>query len=329
MPANLPPQYFETEKKLKSAKSPEEKIEIMEELLSIVPKHKGTEKIQAQLKSKISKLKDQIQKKSKTTSKGPSFHIEKAGAGQVILIGPPNAGKSSLIDSLTNAEPEIGVYPFTTPTPFPAMMEYENVQIQLIDTPPIMSDYIDTWHHELVKGADGVLLVIDSSSPHPQEDISTVLEKLRENRVEIVTQNQQESGGARYFYTPSLVVVNKIDHPSANKDLSSLKNTFKDQLEFISVSASTKQGLEELKEKTFHLLNVLRVYSKSPGKKVDTSEPFVFKKGSSVMDMAEAVHKDFAQKLKYARIWGKDKYKGQKVNREYILQDEDIIELHI
>ncbi|MBS3818818.1 50S ribosome-binding GTPase [bacterium] len=329
MPANLPPQYFETEKKLKSAKSPEEKKEIMEELLSIVPKHKGTEKIQAQLKSKISKLKDQIQKKPKTASHGPTYHIEKAGAGQVVLIGPPNAGKSSLIASLTNAEPEIQNYPFTTPIPFPAMMEYKNVQIQLIDTPPIMSDYIDTWHHELVKGADGVLLVIDLSNPHLEKDIYTVLEKLRENRVEIVTQNQQGSDGARYFYSPSLVVANKNDHPSAQKNLFSPKKTFESQLEFISVSTFKKTRLEELKEKIFKLLNVLRVYSKTPGKKVDYNEPFVFKKGSSVMDMAETVHRDFARKLKYARIWGKDKYKGQKVNREYILQDEDIIELHI
>jgi len=329
MPANLTPQYFETEKKLKTAKTPQEKTRILEELLSIVPKHKGTEKLQALLKTKIAKLKSAAQKKPSIAKHGPTYHIDKAGAGQIVLIGPPNAGKSMLIKSLTNANPEIGDYPFTTRMPYPAMMQYENIQIQLIDTPPITPDYMEIWHSELIKLADGILLLLDLTSQNQAEILHPLLDKLKEKKIELINEDLTIPSEAPLFYKRALIVANKTDLPSAEENLNSLKKVLNPGFSAIPVSARRGEGLEHLKKKLFSILHVIRVYSKIPGKKVGFEEPFTLKKGSSVMGLARAVHKDFAHNLRFARIWSENKYQGQKVNRDHILEDEDIIELHI
>ena len=329
MPANLPPQYFEKEKELKKAKTPQERIAILEELLAIVPKHKGTEKLQALLKTKIAKLRSQSQKRPTVARHTATFQIEKTGAGQVVVIGSPNTGKSSLIKSLTNANPDIGDYPFTTRIPSPAMMPYENIQIQLVDMPPITQDYFEFWQAELIKAADAVLLVLDLSHPDPAEDFLTLLAKLEEKRIALVPRLHTIPQDMQQFMKKTLIIANKIDHPRAEKNLDVIKDFIDPGFQAIPVSTNSKNTIEDLKEKIYILLDVIRVYSKIPGKKVDHNDPYVFKKGSSLMDMAKAVHKDFAQKLKFARIWGKNKYQGQKVNRSYVLEDEDIIELHI
>jgi ribosome-interacting GTPase 1 len=329
MPANLPPQYFETEKKLRTAKTIQEKVSILEELLSIVPKHKGTEKLQALLKTKIAKLKSQSQKRPSIARHGPASHIEKTGAGQIILVGPPNSGKSSLVKALTNASPEIGDYPFTTHSASPAMMKYENIQIQLIDTPPVTAEYMDQVHTELIKGADALLIILDLSAPAPHKVSQTLLEKLEEKRIEIAEKGKDILLEQQQFLKNALFVANKNDAPSADSSFSILQKTLTPRFAVISVSITNGDNLDELKKRIFLLLDVVRVYSKTPGKKADFNEPFIFKRGSSLMDMAKAVHKDFAQNLRFARIWGKKKYQGQKVHRDYTLEDEDIIELHI
>ncbi len=331
MPANLPPQYFETEKKLKNTNDPLEKIKIMEELLSIIPKHKGTEKLQALYKKKISKLKSMSQKKAVIARHEPSYHIEKSGAGQVILIGPPNSGKSMLIKSLTNAEPEVADYPFTTHKPYPAMMKYENVQVQLIDTPPITRDYLEPWHTELIKNADTVLLIIDITSKDPVEDILTIQEILKEKKIILIPENKEKNTPKEQaqFLKKCIIILNK-DEENISADILELIKEFIDpEFPLFPCSSTQNKNLDLLSKRIFESLNVMRVYSKIPGKKPSFDEPFIFKYGSSLMDMAKAVHKDFAKNLKYARIWGKNKYEGQKVNKEYKLQDGDIIELHM
>ena len=329
MPANLPPQYFETERKLKTAKTPQEKRIILEELLSLVPKHKGTEKLQALLKTKIAKLKSAAQKKPAIAKHALAFHFDKTGAGQIVLIGPPNAGKSMLVKSLSNANPEIADYPFTTRTPYPAMMEYENVQIQLIDTPPITPEYMEVWHYELIKEADGILFLLDLSSQSPVDTIQTILDRLKEKKIELIAEDQAIPYEVPFFYKKTLIVANKKDLPPAEENYDVLKKALESKFSPIPVSAISGDGLEYLKKRIFSLLHVIRVYSKIPGKKADFNDPYTLKKGSSVMTMARTVHKDFAQNLKYARIWSKNKYQGQKVNRNHILEDEDVIELHI
>jgi len=332
MPANLPPQYFETEKKLKTAKTPHEKIEILEELLAIVPKHKGTEKLQAQLKTKIAKFKDELQRRPAAGRHGPTYMIEKRGAGQVIVIGPPNSGKSMLIKSLTGAEPEVGDYPFTTRIPSPYMMKYENIQIQLIDMPPLVPEYMESWQLELIKVADGVLVVIDLSNADSPEVFEDLLSKLKEKRIELVKEDYasaEEASPLSGFKKRTLVIANKNDCSSSKEILEALQVFYGNQFTILPLSARDGTGIEELKKKIFSILHVIRVYSKAPGKKPDFEEPFVLKRGSTVVDMARAVHKDFARRLTYARIWNSTKFNGQMVNRDYVLDDGDVLELHI
>ena len=329
MPANLPPQYFEKEKELKTARTAGEKIAIMEELLSIIPKHKGTEKLQALYKTKISKLREQSQKKAAVSRHGPTYHVDRAGAGQVILTGLPNSGKSSLIKALTNANPDIGNYPFTTHTPSPAMMMYENIQIQLIDTPPITPEYFEPWHAELIKNADAVLLLMDLGSQNPVSDLNKITGKLKEKNIELVPEEQDISPEKQFFLKWTLIIANKTDLPGSEASLSVLRSTIDPAHNLITISALEETGLEELRNRIFAILKIVRVYSKMPGKKADKTDPYVFPVGNTMMDMAKTVHKDFSQKLKFARIWGEGKYHGQKVNHDYVLQDEDIIELHI
>jgi len=329
MPANLPPQYFDVEKKLKTANDLHEKIAIMEELLSIIPKHKGTEKLQALYKTKIAKLKTKINKKPLKAKHAASFHINRAGAGQIILIGPPNCGKSTLIRSLTNATPEIGNYPFTTHTAMPAMMKYKDIQIQLVDIPPVTPDYFEYWQAELIKSADAALIMVDLGKPEGALDFLALLEKLKEKNIEIIPENKKTSNDNRNIKKRALILANKSDLPQAENNLESLKEILEPGFEVILISASRLDNLKELINKIFLLLDVLRVYSKTPGKKASLDEPYVFKKGSTLIDMAKAIHRDFANKLKFARLWSKNQYNGQKINRDYILQDGDIIELHL
>ncbi len=329
MPANLPPQYFDTEKKLKSAATPEEKITILEELLSMIPKHKGTEKIQAGLKTKIAKAKAAAQKKSGAARHGSIHKVKKSGAGQVVIIGPPNAGKSLLVKSLTNTTPQVSDYPFTTRAAYPAMMKFENIQIQLVDTPPITLDYMEPWYPDLIKAADGVIILIDPSDPDHGDMLQALLDKLGEKKIEFIGEEKPPSPGSGVSYKKNLMVANKNDLPDAAENLDILKEILDLDFKWVSVSASTGEGLENLKKRIFSLLDIIRIHSKIPGKKADLNAPFTLEKGSTVMDMARAVHKDFAHKLRFARIWSKNKYDGQRVTRNYVLEDEDIIELHI
>ena len=328
MPANLPPQYFETEKKLKTAKSIPEKIQILEELLSIVPKHKGTEKLQAILKRKISKLRDQEKKRSAPARRAPLFYIEKSGAGQVILIGPPNSGKSKILNSLTNASSEVADYPYTTKKPVPGMMPYKNIQIQLVDTPPIGEEYFEPWLTELIKLSDGILLVVDLSDDDLLSQIDNIINKLEAKKIKLVG-SIEENLENRIFQKRTIIIGNKYDLDRAKENFEILKELLGKKFPLFPYSAEENKNSENFKEEIYKLLDVVRFYSKIPGKKPDLEEPFVFKRGSTIMDMAERIHKDFAHKLKYARVWGTNKFDGQKVTRDYVLQEEDIIELHI
>ncbi|MDZ7374712.1 MAG: TGS domain-containing protein [candidate division KSB1 bacterium] len=329
MPANLPPQYFEAERKYREARSTPEKLEALKEMLAVMPKHKGTEKLQADIKRRIAKLKEEAQRGRKGGGKGYSIYVEKEGAGQVTLAGLPNVGKSSLLAALTRAEPEIADYPFTTRKPQPGMLQFENISIQLVDLPPLDRCYMEAWVPGIIRVADVALLVIDLASDDPLSQAEETIEILRSHRIEPVGRAVGTAVTGPSVEKPAVLVGNRLDVPGAQDNLQVLASLYAGTLPVVGVSAVTRAGLDDLGRTIYAMLNIVRVYAKPPGKTPDLEKPFVFRKGSTVLDFAAAVHKDFAEKLKFARVWGVNKFDGQRVNRDYVLEEGDIIELHI
>ena len=329
MPANLPPEYHKIEAELRTARTPQEKIGIYERLIAVIPHHKGTDKLIAMYRQKIAKAREDGERRQATAKHTPTNKVEKSGAGQVVCVGPPNAGKSSLVKALTGADVEVADYPFTTRLPGPYMMPFETIQIQLIDTPPVTGEIMETWFPELVKMADAVLLVADLSDPATAGPLDGVLRRLKERKVDLVPAATDIPPERFPFLKRTVLAANKADTEGAMKTFDDLGVLLEGPFERIPVSATTGRGLETLRRAIFGLLHVVRVYSKIPGKKAERASPFALKRGSTVLDMAKAVHKDFSEKLQYARVWNAAGLDGLRVNRDYILADEDVVELHI
>lgn len=330
MPANLPPQYFEAEKRYRLSKTPQEKIAALEEMLRVMPKHKGTEKLQGELRRKISKLRHEAQSRSTGAKRTEVYSVEKAGAGQVALAGGPNVGKSMLIRSLTNARPEVADYPFTTRLPTTGMMRFENVQIQLVDLPPLQPEMTEGWVYALLRNADLLWLIVDLGRDELLDELDQLMEELKGANILPVGLGDSPGGDdVPLLPKKAMVVANKLDLEGAPDRLEVLKELYGERMEVLGVSALSSIGLDELKKATFKGLGKMRVYTKAPGREPDLTEPVILPIGSTVLDFAEQIHKDFAQKLKFARIWGPNKHGGQRVQRDYPLTDGDILELHI
>jgi small GTP-binding protein len=325
MPANLPPQYFEAEKNFRMAKSPLEKIAALEEMLAIMPKHKGTDHLRAELRTRIAKLTQSLDKK--TATQRASMMIEKVGAGQVAVIGLPNAGKSQLVASLTKAAPAVAAYPFTTHHATPGMMVFENIQIQLIDTPPLSEQPLEWWLLNIIRRADGLLVVVDLSN-EPVSQMDAVSAQLAEKKIGLGESLNEANEEFPLSYKKTLVVGNKMDLDSGGTNYRALQGRYGKQMPVVAVSA-TGSGLEELRLKIFQMLDIIRVYTKVPGGKPDLTDPIILDKGSNLGDAAASVHKDFAARMKYARIWGSGKHDGIMAKRDHVLQDGDVIELHL
>lgn len=328
MPANLTPQYLEAERRYKEAKTISEKITLLEEMLSVIPKHKGTEKLQKDIKTKLSKLKKQTDKKGPTSRKDSIHFIPKEGAGQVVLIGYPNTGKSQFLAALTNAHPEIAPYSYTTRIPIQGMMPFKNIKIQLVDTPPISINFMENWMPSIIRYADLVLLIVDLSSSNPMNQIEDIINILNEKNICLSGKSSDVLNDEGKYTKKTVIVCNKDETLKSYENFKIIDELYKNQFIILNVSALENKNLNLLKEEIYKNLNIVRIYSKIPGKKADFDEPFVFIKGITLIEVAESIHKDFAENFRFARIWGVGKYDGQKVQKDYVVQDEDIIEFH-
>jgi ribosome-interacting GTPase 1 len=326
MPANLPPQYFEAEKRFRAAKEPDEKIAALEAMLAIMPRHKGTDKLHAMLRQKIARFTQEAERKY-ATARRAGFYISKEGAGQVMLVGPANAGKSQLLASLTEAIPEIAEYPFTTKTPIPGMMKFEDIQIQLVDTPPIGHKEVRVLLANTLRNADLIAIVIDLSR-EPISQVEKALQGLREARIEPSTDDGTQVTPGSYP-RKMLIVGNKNDLAGSKENWGRLRSQYARLFPLVSISAREGGGLEEFKRAIYQALNIIRVYTKTPGSKADMTDPMVLEKGSTLGEAAESLHKDFYQNLRYAVVWGSGKYDGQRASKEHVLQDGDIVEFHL
>jgi hypothetical protein len=325
MPANLTPEYEKAEARYRHAASDEERVTALQEMLATIPKHKGTEKLQADLKRHLSQLRRAEQKSAH--SKGPDpFHIPKSGAGQVALIGPPNSGKSSLLAATTNAAAKIAEFPFTTVVPQPGMWTQDDVQIELVDTPPLTAEHVPTGLMGTIRNGDVVCVVVEPNDA-ALEQMEMVLGVLRERGLALRTAPRNTFNAAELGVRPGLLVLNKADagEPEAAATLRAL---YGDRMEVVSVSARTKHGLEAWFLRLWELLAMVRVYSKEPGKAADLHKPFVLPAGSTVADLARLIHRDLPDTMKFARLWGHSRFEGQQVHKTEVLCDRDIVEIH-
>jgi len=328
MPTNLPPDYFEAEKRYREAKAPAQKIACLEEMLTIMPKHKGTDKLRADLRKRISKLKTAPQSKKGLGKRESAFHIDKEGAGQVVVVGPANVGKSALVARLTNANPEVADFPHTTWNPLPGMAPVENIQIQLIDTPPLSQEYMEPEMMDLIRRSDLILVVVDLQTD-PVQQLEDSVALLDAHRIVPYRFKERYSESHGLTFVPFLVLANKNDDDDAEENFEIFRELLEDDWPMVSASMTTDRNLEQLKDALVERLNIIRVYSKAPGKEPNFTAPFTLKKGSTVADLAAKVHKDFVDNFKLAKVWGTAVFDGQKVQRDHVLQDGDIVELHL
>ena len=327
MPANLTPAYRKAEKEFRAARTAAEKIVCLEAMLRLIPKHKGTDHMQADLKRRLSRLRKERESGQGKKKAAAVVKVEKEGAGQVVLLGPPNAGKSQLLGAVTRAHATGTEYPFATHVPMPGMMVFEDVQIQLVDTPPITEDYMEVWATDTVRRGDAALLMADMGSDDCADGIATILHRLDQVKVRLVRDLPPDAPQEVHQYRRAAILANKMDRPGADDRLEVLREFFGDRYDIWPISATTGAGLDDLRRNVFGMLRIMRIYTKEPGKPADMQQPYTVPIGSALIELAAKVHREFEDTLKSARVWGSGKYDGIHVKRDHVLQDRDIVEL--
>ncbi len=358
MPTNVSPEYKKAKDAFKAAQEPAERLSCLKEMLRTIPKHKGTEHLQADIKTRIKDLTDEMTGPKKGGSRtGPVTTIPPEGAAQIALIGPPNSGKSSLHAKLTGSQTEVGPYPHTTHLPLPGMLPYEDIHFQLIDLPPISATYMESWMPNAIQPASAALLVVDLGLPGCVENVAAIREQLEQKRVTLVDdwngrlprgyigtlpadetsfdQAAEEQVDVSddlddpfRLYLPTILVAAKSDVNTDLDEIDILEDLVGMRYPAIAVSTESSSKLERIGQLLFRGLGIVRVYTKIPGRPADMGAPYTVSQGETVLDVARLVHREIAESLKFARIWGSAKFDGQQVGKDHVVCDGDVLELH-
>lgn len=328
MPANLTPQYKEAEQRYRHANSLAAKMAALQEMMAVIPKHKGTDHLRADLRARMSRHLEELEKPKMTSGGGPQpFSIRKEGAGQVLIIGLSTSGKSELLNALTGAPAKVGDYAFTTQIPMVGMLPFENILIQLIDTPALNYKDIQSRLFGLLRNADVLLVVLDLSG-NPVRDMRKIVAILNLWGYSLLKAGQDMDLEAARIQKSPILVANKLDMEGARDTIIQIHDGYSKLFPIIEISCLDGTGLETLRNQIFKGLRKIRVYTKSPNGEADLNSPIVMPRGSTLADAAERLHKEWRDKLKYALLWGSSKFDAQRVGRDYALADGDVIELH-
>jgi ribosome-interacting GTPase 1 len=333
VPTNVTPEYKRAEAEYKVAREPHDRLAALREMLRTIPKHKGTEHLQADIKKRIKELNEELAGPKKGgTRGGPPTAVHPEGAAQISLLGPPNSGKSTLHDALTGSGAAIGPYEFTTQYPQPGMFVVDDVGIQLIDLPPISSAHLVPWIGNALQPADGALLVVDLSHPGCVADVEDLVQTLTGRRVRLIgdwprgASVVEDPDDPFVKLLPTVLVAAKADQiENADEELAILEELLGLDLPTLRISLRGSE-IEQLGRWLFDALGVVRVYTESAATKDD--RPYTLRRGQTVIDVAAQVHKDFALNFKYARLIRPGEPDRQ-VGRDYELSDGDRIEIHV
>lgn len=329
MPANLTPQYQRAEEEYRKSQSSQERLEILERMLQLIPKHKGTEKLQADLKSKLKETREELQAEKAVPKGGKVYRFPRQGAAQIVIIGGPNAGKSRLLKELTKAEPDVAPYPFTTREPLPGMMAWEDVTVQLIDTPPITDSHFESYLLNFVRTADLVVLAFDGSSDDAPEQTAAVLDQLQQRKTRLGLQTGFDDEDFSILQVRTLLVATRGSDPQLQDRIEFFREMTGSTLPLFAVELDDPSRCQALRQRLFAALELIRLYTKAPGKPAADSSPFTLPAGGTVEDLAAKVHRDLAEKLKFAKVWSGGSGDSQSVGRDYVLADKDLVELHV
>ena len=358
MPTNVSAEYKKAKEAYQSASESAERLSYLKEMLKTIPKHKGTEHVQADIKTRIKELTEELAGPKKGGVRtGPIYTVQPEGAAQVALLGPPNSGKSSLHATLTGSQAETGPYPYTTHAPLPGMMPFEDIHFQLIDLPPISTTFMEPWMPNALQLSHAVVLVVDLGIAGCVENVVEIIERLDDKRISLI-EKWNEPLGCGYLdtdgkdktseqhcekvekidgddlddpfhiYLPTLLVANKCDIQKDPDEIDVLEELIQKKYPAIFISVTTGHKIERIGSLLFEGLGIVRVYTKAPGRPPDMDRPFTVFRGDTVLDVARLVHRDIAKTFKFGRIWGSAKFDGQQVGRDHVVADGDVVELH-
>jgi len=345
MPTNVTPEYKKAEEAYRKAREPKERLDCLKQMLSTIPKHKGTEHLQADIKSRIKDLTEELAGPKKGGRRsGPALTIRPEGAAQLALLGPPNSGKSALHLRLTGSRAQSGPGSFNTQFPEPGMLGHEDIAFQLLDLPSMSSDHSPPWIASALQTSHAALLVVDLSDPGCVEQVQFILDTLAARKVSLVAawpglgrdgagENRDDESTAEAddpfrIELPTLLLANKADLAPDPGEVAVLEELLGVDFPALRVSAETGQGLGELAPWLFKALGIARVYTKAPGKEPERDRPFTVRRGQTVLDVARLVHKDIAESFRFGRLWGSGVFDGQQVGAEHQVADGDVVELH-